>query len=356
MNFRKGDKVKFLNDVGQGEIVRFQDKNIAIVLNEDGFEIPILMSELLKIEGDYVFNDENEQSGHEEPESKVESFAPENEDLEEDGLNTDRKASLFLALVPSDQKDMLNSDLEAYLINDSNFRVLYTVSKKENEFQSLFAYGNLEDNTKVDLGTIKRTELSGFEELTFQLIFFRKGNYYLLNPIDKTWNMKPSRFYKQNTFGENDFFHEDAFIYEITTNEINLADHISDDDIEKAKKEKERGERSAGEKEPRRRLKSQKSENQEEIEEVDLHIQELVDDHENLSNGEILDVQISRFTTALQGGILAGTRKMVFIHGVGAGRLKHEIKKTLDRKYPKLRYQDASFKEYGYGATMVMIK
>lgn len=351
MNFRKGDRVKFLNDIGQGEIIRFQDKNIAIVLNEDGFEIPVLMSELLKIEGDYTFNHkaDNEEVKTEQPTQTTIIEEEIEEDLEEDGLNTDQKARLFFALVPENQKDMVNSDLNAYLINDSNFRVLYTVSKAENEFQSLFAYGNLEDNTKVDLGKIKREELNDFEELNFQLIFFRKGNYYLLSPVNKTWNVKPGRFFKHHTFGENDFFHENAFIYELTVEEIDLASHISDEGIEKAKKEKER-------KEAKRQFKSSKKGKAEEIEEVDLHIQELVDNHADLSNTEILDIQMSRFTTTLDGGILAGTRRMVFIHGVGNGRLKREISKTLDRKYPKLKYQDASFKEYGYGATMVILK
>lgn len=82
----------------------------------------------------------------------------------------------------------------------------------------------------------------------------------------------------------------------------------------------------------------------------------MVDDYKHLSNSEIIDIQLSRFTTALDGGILSGTRRMVFIHGVGNGKLKYEIGKTLDRKYPKLKYQDASFKEYGYGATMVILK
>jgi hypothetical protein len=351
MSFRKGDRVKFLNDVGQGEIIRFQDKNIAIVLNEDGFEIPVLMSELLKIEGEYTFDDKSEDvEDTAKPAGDKESGIQETEDdLEEDGLNTDQKAHVFFALVPENQKDMLNSDLKVFLINDSNFRVLYTISKAEGEFQSLFAYGNLEDNTKVDLGTLKREQLNDFEALTFQLLFFRKGNYYLLNPVNKTWNVKPSRFFKENTFAENDFFHENAFVYEVTDPIINLADHISDEDIDKAKKEKER-------KESRKQFKSSKRGNGDSIEEIDLHIQELVDDAGNLTNAEILDIQMSRFTTALEGGILSGTRKMVFIHGIGAGRLKHEIQKTLNRKYPKLRYQDASFKEYGYGATMVMIK
>ncbi len=350
MNFRKGDKVKFLNDVGEGVIVRFQDKNIAIILNSDGFEVPVLMSELLKIENEYIFDDNQGSEINEElHSSQTPEIKDDSDDIDEDGLNTDRNANVFFSLVPKNQDDILNSDLEIYLINDSNFRILYSISRAEGEFQSLMAYGNLEDNTKIQLADIKRDELNNYEEISFQIIFFRKGNYYLLNPINKSWNFKPSRFYKEKSFTENDFFHEKAFIYEITKEEINIADHISDDDIEKAKKEKER-------KEPKKVYQSSKKGKDEEIEEVDLHIQELTDDYSNLSNAEILEIQMSRFTTALEGAILSGTRRIVFIHGVGNGRLKHEILKTLDRKYPKLRYQDASFKEYGYGATLVMIK
>lgn len=351
MNFRKGDQVKFLNDVGQGVIVRFQDEKIVLVLNDDGFEIPVLISELLKIENNYDFNDtvENNINQNIESPKQQNNVVEEKDDLDEDGLNTDKQASVFFALVPKDQKDIVNSDLDVYLINDSNFRILYTISKVENNFQSLFAYGNLENNTKVNLDSIKRDELNAFEEINFQIIFFRKGNYYLLNPVNKTWTVKPVRFFKQTTFADNDFFHEKAFVYELTTEEINLANHISNADIEKSIKEKERPE-------PQKHFKSSKSGKGEEIEEIDLHIKELINDYSNLSNTEILDIQISRFVTALDGGIIAGIRKMVFIHGIGNGRLKHEVLKTLDRKYPKLRYQDASFKEYGYGATMVIIK
>ena len=343
MNFRKGDKVKFLNDVGQGVIISFKNNNLAIVLNDDGFEIPVLISELLKVEGEYHFNDneETEKFNSNTEQNKKQEIVVEEDDLEEDGFNADDKAQIFLAIVPTNQKDMISSDLEVYLINDSNFRVMYSVSYQEEELQSLLGYGILEDNTKVNLTQLKRNDLNKYEEINFQLIFFRKGNYHLLSPINKTWSVKPSRFYKHNTFVENDFFHQKAFVYELTAEEINLADHISDSDIEKAKKEKEK-------KEPVKQFKSNKSNQNAEIEEIDLHIQQLVDEYTNLSNGEILDIQMSRFTTALEGGILAGTRRMVFIHGVGNGRLKHEIIKTLDRKYPKLRYQDASFKEYGY--------
>jgi dsDNA-specific endonuclease/ATPase MutS2 len=41
---------------------------------------------------------------------------------------------------------------------------------------------------------------------------------------------------------------------------------------------------------------------------------------------------------------------------VGNGVLKQEITKKLKSKYSKFNFQDASFKEYGYGATMVILR
>ena len=92
------------------------------------------------------------------------------------------------------------------------------------------------------------------------------------------------------------------------------------------------------------------------IEEIDLHIRSILQDYQELSSGEILGVQMARFTTALEGAIKHKQKKIVFIHGKGAGKLKYEMQKKLKEDYPGLKYQDASFKEYGYGATLVIIK
>jgi len=80
-----------------------------------------------------------------------------------------------------------------------------------------------------------------------------------------------------------------------------------------------------------------------------------VEDTSGLSEGEIFDIQLRRFEMALETALNGGLKKIIFIHGVGQGKLKHEIIRILHNKYPDLKYQDASFKEYGYGATMVML-
>lgn len=101
------------------------------------------------------------------------------------------------------------------------------------------------------------------------------------------------------------------------------------------------------------RLKERKNKS---IEEVDLHISEIMDDVSGLSSGEIVDIQLARFRTALEGALRAKQKKIIFIHGKGAGKLKREIHKIIDSEYGKCTYQDASFREYGYGATMILIK
>jgi len=92
------------------------------------------------------------------------------------------------------------------------------------------------------------------------------------------------------------------------------------------------------------------------IEEVDLHISKILDDISGLTSGEIVEIQLARFRTALDGAIKARQKKIIFIHGRGAGKLKREIHKLIDNEYIRCTYQDASFREYGYGATLVLIK
>ncbi|HCF81364.1 MAG TPA: DUF2027 domain-containing protein, partial [Porphyromonadaceae bacterium] len=48
--------------------------------------------------------------------------------------------------------------------------------------------------------------------------------------------------------------------------------------------------------------------------------------------------------------------KIVFIHGKGDGVLKNTLLKEIKNKYKSCYYQDASFREYGFGATMVTIR
>ena len=87
------------------------------------------------------------------------------------------------------------------------------------------------------------------------------------------------------------------------------------------------------------------------IVEIDLHIGELLDDTCGMSNSEILNYQLDKFREVMEQYKKKREQRIVFIHGKGDGVLDE-----LKRKYPDCRHQDASFQEYGFGATMVTIK
>ena len=92
-----------------------------------------------------------------------------------------------------------------------------------------------------------------------------------------------------------------------------------------------------------------------EIVEIDLHAHELLDTTAGMSNSEILNYQLDVFRKTLEEYKNKKGQKIVFIHGKGDGVLRKSILQELKYKYKNYESQDASFREYGFGATMVII-
>ena len=65
---RIGDKVRFLNDVGGGKVAGFNGNNIVLVEDEDGFQIPVSIHDVVLEQGeDYsitkVIDQKKDKSG-----------------------------------------------------------------------------------------------------------------------------------------------------------------------------------------------------------------------------------------------------------------------------------------------------
>ncbi len=88
--------------------------------------------------------------------------------------------------------------------------------------------------------------------------------------------------------------------------------------------------------------------------EVDLHIHQLTKSFKNLSNYQMLDLQLETAKRQLEFAIRKRIQKVVFIHGVGEGVLKEELN-YLFKRYENVKYYDADYQKYGLGATEVYI-
>lgn len=88
--------------------------------------------------------------------------------------------------------------------------------------------------------------------------------------------------------------------------------------------------------------------------EVDLHIHQLVNSSKNMSNHEILTLQLDTARHKLEFAMRKRIQKIVFIHGVGEGVLKMELEYLFGR-YSNVKFYDADYQKYGLGATEVYI-
>lgn len=88
--------------------------------------------------------------------------------------------------------------------------------------------------------------------------------------------------------------------------------------------------------------------------EVDLHLEELVEFPGKLDDWQKLYTQMQHVRKCLNAAFDQNTQKIIFIHGVGQGILKTEIKNYLST-LPNITFTDADFREYGQGATEVTV-
>ncbi len=339
-----GDRVKFLNDVGGGIVTGFLGKNMVTVENEVGFEVPYPVSKLINVDDPKLNKDSNIAN------AVLPEKSPEPEKIiKPKGKIVAGKDSpdFYFCFLPDNPQNPVSGDIKLVFVNDSNFIVLFHYSHFfEGKYKSVL-HGKAQPNTKRELEIITQSDLTELPEYSFQLLFFRDGQTESFPSVNKQFRVNPVKFYKEKSFKANSFFSRNALIYKISDNILtDEIDKLTDDDFRKLIKDKEKNQLE------KRDTKAKMPE----VIEVDLHIHELIDNPSGLENREILEIQLEKVEREMNYAIQNRAGRIVFIHGVGQGVLKQEVLKLLKSKFSRYYVQDASFKEYGYGATMVILR
>ena len=226
-----GDQVRFLNEIGGGRVAGFQGKNIVLVEDEDGFQVPMLTTEVVVVgDEDYgtghmvEVKSQSAQSAH-SPQFSDEEPEPEDKPITFKAKPVERKGgerlSAYLAFVPMDMKELTQTRFESYLVNDSNYYMRYVYMTGENNAWTVRAEGELEPNTKEFLEEFGREDLNGVEHCCVQIIAYKRDKTFLLKPtVNAQINVDTVKFYKLHAFRENDFFEQPALIYTIIENDV----------------------------------------------------------------------------------------------------------------------------------------
>ena len=392
-----GDKVNFLSSTGGGTIAGFKGKDIVLVEDADGFQIPTSIHDVVLVgsSNDYsttkVVSAKMKQGGESVAESKsIKAMMAEGLDEEETVSPADEwvdinrevtfkapveerkggnQLSCYLAFVPLTPKEMTTTRFEVYVVNDSNYYIHFLYTTAENTAWTLHADGEVEPNTQLFLEEIGREDLNNMLKIGFQLTAYKRDKSFLMKPVvDVQFRLDPVKFYKLHTFRDTPFFHHPALLYTLVENDV-VARSISQD-VQTLKQQFAKRADHAEAQAPaqadgndyQRRYDNGKKGNpfaakhasQEVV--VDLHANALLDTTAGMSHADILHYQLDKFKETMEAYKGKKGQKIVFIHGKGDGILRQALIKALNYQYKRCTYQDASFQEYGYGATQVTIK
>lgn len=377
-----GDKVRFLNDVGGGTITGFQGKDIVLVADEDGFEIPTLITEVVAVEtNDYniakvVDGKKKEKNNEDKPTpTSVKNALAVNDDEEEEEetdiadqeltykpMAQERRGAnelnLCLAFVPKRVKEISDTPFEVYLVNDCNYYIHYTLLNYEGKACQVRHEGEIAPNTKVYLEELLHNRLEEWERITIQTLAFKRDKVFFPKPTySVNLRIDGTKFYKLHAFQPSVFFNTPALTYDILKDDRAVRPMFVDaDELREAMQTPE--EQLPTEPQPRisgAEKRATRKHDRNAIVEVDLHAHELLDTMVGLEPRDILEYQIKVFRDTMNAHLKNHGCRIVFIHGKGEGVLRNALLKELHTHYKQCRVQDASFREYGYGATMVTI-
>ncbi len=276
--------------------------------------------------------------------------------------------SAFLAFVPINIKEMTTTNFESIFVNDSNFYMRFTWLVAEGNSWTLKYTDEVEPNTKLFIDEFGRDALNDMERVCFQILAYKRDKNFIIKPVvDVQFRIDPVKFYKLHAFRENDFFETPALLYTLIENDVPQRPLVVNAQTLKQQmygnKDAEGVQHNQGRDSLVRRYDDQHSKGkvthnrtQDDKLVVDLHASNLLETTSGMSAGDILNYQLDVFKRTMEENKNNKGKKIVFIHGKGEGVLRQSILQELKYRYKKCSFQDASFQEYGYGATQITIR
>lgn len=366
---RVGATVRFLNAKGGGRVARITG-DTAWVEDEDGFEIPTLARECVVVESGDTFMpaykppktvrsaevslppercDRRARPQEEKSQPEAEFVPPKPHTF----LPASGSVSAYLAFLPMDEKQLGRCNYEAYLINDSKYSLFYTYSSREGVRWSLRSSGFIDPDTQHFLEEFASGEVNNLELINIQIIAFADNPRVYHGTYSIELRLDGHKFFRLGSYKENDFFDEGAWVEPLVEEDVLRSRGLQ---MPSPQAMAEAMQTPQSQEKPRANATSptpQPSPSDRLV--VDLHIDALLDDTTGMNNAAMLRYQLDKFNEVMQENLKHVGRKIVFIHGKGAGVLRNKIEGELRYRYAGFEYQDASFLEYSYGATQVTI-
>jgi hypothetical protein len=348
MKLNIGDSVRFLNESIEGTISGILSQGRVEVLDSHGFTHTTEEKYLVRVE--FTMENSRDESSTSKPSvTLTETVTPHAKSKIPIIASLEDDNTIYAAIRLLDEKNPLTTDIELYLVNNTDFDLAFTCLKRMESIRIGVHSATLASHQDLQLGVFSQDELSRFEGFEFQFLFFMKNEFKPKPPDTKLLQFNSTDF--MNTEYRRKLFDRDDMVLLMPLHEvkpISAVDILSL--IEKYKEKRQEEEARTSKKNPGAKQNKFVVLTRQKV--VDLHIEELMKDHSGMNNAQIISYQINYFMSEMDKALIDKLHKITFIHGIGAGVLRSAIREELKR-FPNIRYNDAPIEKYGNGATEV---
>ncbi len=312
-------KVRFLDEPLQGTVTRIVDDKTVGVTTDDGFEIPVLISKLVYAAG----FDEQKPVRQGKPDAVAELDLP---------------AGLFIIF-----ELRFGSYYYVKFVNQFRHNILLTAYKFADGNHSLSLSGEMKPGESLVLDNLDLAEPSKWPVYYFQVLQCIDFSEKLPQVFTSEFRYRATDFMNAKKVGTKVFHHiqlQQKTLAPATETTNTVADPLM------------AIRRSMAEAKPKEEIRMVERP----TETIDLHIDKLTDQYESMNAEESLAYQVQHFEIAFDKGISLDYERMTFIHGVGNGTLKYELRERLSSSKQIKSFRDAQKEKFGYGATEVFFK
>ena len=415
-NIKVGDTIRYLNASGGGVVKRIE-RGVAWVEGPDGFELPTPIHECVVVDSRDTFVPaykppvvKRQEPTAQQPKSSAPVTTPPTtepaEETEQDlsfvaplskGPWFDRSGGeqlqVHVAYLPVSYEHFGQSPYETYLINESNYHLLFTYSTTTSAGgYKLRSAGVLEPDMRVLVEEFDASEINDHAVSHFQFVAYKpERTYRSMPPVERQVRMDVVKLVKRHAFRENPFFDEDALVIPVLeaydgtqqalaeepapapTPATNRRGALPQRAVERA--EQAIVAQKAPQKAPQKPTKKSVAKPQPEakrpetpvapqaapaapeqtIEKVGLEAERILPNATGMTPHEVLLFQLKNFRRELDKRLDRRGSKVIFIHGAGQGVLHQLIINRIEQDYPMVQYRDVTFDGFPMGAIEVTI-
>ena len=335
-SFKIGDKVLLIHTGEVGLVKDFVNMYMLKIELDDEMVLPVFMDDL------EIFDAEKKELG-DEPIADTKEIINEVE-LYFTKHQHNAISGFHLSFMPVEIDDV--HFFEMILVNDTNDDIRFEIKLSLQNELYMHLRNRLQRRYIYRLGDLAMDELN--ENPTIEITIEHAS--HPLFQVNKQFKLKPKSFFCD--LSSTPILKETAYNYHFgilqnISEKINAPIHINAPLAQQVERRiKENYKKPTPEKHRHYYIEDT----------IDLHIENLIDNHNGMTNAEIINIQLRHFRKALEDAMVHKLAKFTVVHGIGKGKLKAEIWEIL-RQYGGIRsFQNEYHHKFGFGATEIYFR